>query len=55
LEVVSTDGRIFSSIPVSFDGMPVSVNVENLAEGVFFVRLNYNDGETTQQRFVKVR
>lgn len=55
LDVVSTDGRVFSSRPVRFDGMPVSVNIDSLTEGVFFVRLNYNDGETTQQRFVKVR
>jgi len=55
MELITPEGQIHHSQEAEFNGTPVSLSTSNLAEGVFIVRLRFDDGEIAQRRIVKLR
>jgi hypothetical protein len=55
LELLGTDGQLNQQENATFNGNPHTVDVSRLNNGVFIVRLRFDDGEVVQQRVVRVR
>lgn len=54
LELVSPQGQIYYQEQVELSAQPHLVNVSALADGVFVVRLRFDNGEEVQTRAVKI-
>lgn len=55
LQLINTDGQVHYQEQAYFNGSPHPVDVSQLTDGVFIVRLRFDDGETVQRRVVKMR
>ncbi len=55
LLLINTDGQVHYQEQAYFNGSPHPVDVSRLTDGVFIVRLRFEDGETAQRRVVKMR
>lgn len=54
VELINPQGQIQLSQARNFTGSPVSVPTQQLANGVFIIRLRFDDGQTLEQRAVKI-
>lgn len=55
LELVGSDGRVLLQRRENFRGLPVPIDVSRVEDGVYIVRLHFRDGQTGQQRVVKMK
>ncbi|RMF01697.1 MAG: T9SS C-terminal target domain-containing protein [Bacteroidetes bacterium] len=55
IELLDTDGQITQQADATFNGNPHRIDVSRLQNGVFIVRVRFDDGEVVQQRVVRVR
>ncbi|MEO0873720.1 MAG: SdrD B-like domain-containing protein [Bacteroidota bacterium] len=55
IELLSPDGQRVITRQANFNGTPIPVNVGHLRDGVFILRVRFDNGEVAQQRVVKLR
>lgn len=55
IELLSPQGQIQRQQAAQFNGAPVRVGLQDLNDGVFLIRVRFNDGEVVQRRIVRVR
>ncbi len=54
IELTSLDGRVYHRQDAKFGGEAVPVPTNGVADGVFIVRVRFDDGDTAHQRIVKL-